>query len=128
MLLVAAAVVLSWVTVRLVTRPLRVLSATARQVAAGNLDAHFVHGSSDEIGQLASTLETMKLDVRSQLEIIGNQADALREASLRITSARDESYTLELVGIHMVPGVDPFGTNHAAGQFRLDGTVWSVLP
>jgi signal transduction histidine kinase/tetratricopeptide (TPR) repeat protein len=90
LLLVAAAVALSWVTVRLVTRPLRVLSATARQVAAGNLDAHFVHGSNDEIGQLASALETMKLEVRSQLEIIGSQADALQEASLRITSARDE--------------------------------------
>ncbi|HKN49389.1 MAG TPA: AAA family ATPase, partial [Actinomycetota bacterium] len=90
LLLVAAAVALSWVTVRMVTRPLRVLSATARQVAAGNLDAHFVHGSNDEIGQLASALETMKLEVRSQLEIIGSQADALQEASLRITSARDE--------------------------------------
>ncbi|MEA2565375.1 MAG: eukaryotic-like serine/threonine-protein kinase, partial [Actinomycetota bacterium] len=46
--------------------------------------------SHDEIGQLASALETMKMEVRSQLELIGSQADALQEASLRITSARDE--------------------------------------
>jgi signal transduction histidine kinase/tetratricopeptide (TPR) repeat protein len=90
LLLVAAAVALSWVTIRMVTRPLRMLSGTARQVAAGNLDAHFVHTSHDEIGQLASALETMKMEVRSQLELIGSQADALQEASLRITSARDE--------------------------------------
>jgi HAMP domain-containing protein len=86
-LLVAAAAALSWVTIRMVTRPLRMLSGTARQVAAGNLDAHFVHTSNDEIGQLASALETMKMEVRSQLELIGSQADALQEASLRITSA-----------------------------------------
>jgi signal transduction histidine kinase/tetratricopeptide (TPR) repeat protein len=89
-LLVAAAAALSWVTIRMVTRPLRMLSGTARQVATGNLDAHFAHTSNDEIGQLASALETMKLEVRSQLELIGSQADALQEASLRITSARDE--------------------------------------
>src|SRR3981081_1693515 len=55
-LLVAAAAALSWVTIRMVTRPLRMLSGTARQVAAGNLDAHFAHTSHDEIGQLASAL------------------------------------------------------------------------
>ncbi len=89
-LLVAAAAALSWLTVRTVTRPLAMLSRTARQVAAGNLDAHFAHHSNDEIGQLASALETMKLEVRAQLELIGSQTDALQEASLRITSARDE--------------------------------------
>ena len=47
---------------------------------------------------------------------------------VRIASARDETYTLELAGIHMVPGADPFGTNHATGQFQLDGTVFSALP
>ncbi|MEA2592747.1 MAG: eukaryotic-like serine/threonine-protein kinase, partial [Actinomycetota bacterium] len=85
-----AAAALSWVTVRMVTKPLRTLSGTARQVAGGNLDVHFAHTSNDEIGQLASALETMNLEVRSQLELIGSQTDALQEASLRITSARDE--------------------------------------
>lgn len=89
-LLVCAAAALSWLTLRTVTRPLATLSRTARQVAAGNLDAHFAHSSKDEIGQLASALETMKLELRSQLELIGSQTDALQEASLRITSARDE--------------------------------------
>ena len=89
-LLVAAAIALSWLTLRAVTRPLGQLSRTARQVAGGNLDAHFAHGSKDEIGQLASALETMKLEVRSQLELIGSQTDALQESSKRLTTARDE--------------------------------------
>lgn len=88
--LVAAATGLSWLTARRVIRPLAELSRTAGAVAAGNLDVHFAHASQDEIGQLASALETMTLEVRAQLELIGSQTDALREASLRITSTRDE--------------------------------------
>jgi len=89
-ILAAAVAALSWLTIRAVTRPLATLSRTARQVAAGSLDAHFGHSSKDEIGQLAAALEAMKLEVRSHLELIGSQTDALRESSKRITSARDE--------------------------------------
>jgi hypothetical protein len=64
------------------------------------------------------------------LEIAGSNTNTWRgdRGLVRIASARDEAYTLELVGIHMIPGVDPFGTNHATGQFQLDGTVISALP
>jgi hypothetical protein len=64
------------------------------------------------------------------LEIAGSNTNTWRgdRGIVRIASARDESYTLELVGIHMVRGADPFGTNHATGQFQLDGTVVSALP
>lgn len=89
-ILVAAALVLLWITTRSVTRPLATLARTARQVAAGNLEAHFSQTSNDEIGQLASALETMKLELRAQLDLIGSQAEALRESSKRMASIRDE--------------------------------------
>ncbi|MGH2717119.1 MAG: AAA family ATPase, partial [Actinomycetota bacterium] len=88
--LVAAAVALSWLTLRAISRPLGQLARTARQVAAGNLEAHFSQTSNDEIGQLASALEIMKLELRSQLDLIGSQADALRDSSKRLASVRDE--------------------------------------
>lgn len=88
--LLLAAVVLSLLTLRAVTRPLGILARTARQVAAGNLEAHFAQRSNDEIGQLAGALETMKLELRSHLDLIQSQADALRESSLRLTTVRDE--------------------------------------
>jgi hypothetical protein len=64
------------------------------------------------------------------LEIEGSNTNTWRgeRGIVRVASARDEAYTLELVGIHMIPGADPFGTNHAAGAFELDGTVVSTLP
>ena len=89
-ILLVAAVALSLLTLRAVTRPLGILARTARQVAAGNLEAHFAQGSNDEIGQLAGALEAMKLELRSHLDLIQSQADALRESSLRLTTVRDE--------------------------------------
>lgn len=89
-LLAPAALALTWLTARSVTRPLATLSRIARQVAAGNLDARFPRTSGDEIGQLSEALETMRLEVSSQLDLISRQADALRESSKRISSARDE--------------------------------------
>jgi hypothetical protein len=64
------------------------------------------------------------------LEIEGSNTNTWRgdRGVVRIASARDESYTLELVGIHMIRGADPCGTNHATGEFQLDGTVVSALP
>jgi signal transduction histidine kinase/tetratricopeptide (TPR) repeat protein len=88
--LAAAAVALSWIIRRAVTRPLSLLARTARQVAAGNLEAHFSQTSNDEIGQLASALEIMTLELRSQLDLIGSQADALRDSSKRLASVQDE--------------------------------------
>ncbi|HWD10039.1 MAG TPA: AAA family ATPase, partial [Actinomycetota bacterium] len=90
LVLVAAAALLAWLTLRAVSRPLGQLARTARQVAAGNLEAHFSQTSNDEIGQLASALEIMKLELRSQLDLIGSQAEALRESSKRLASVRDE--------------------------------------
>jgi len=64
------------------------------------------------------------------LEIDGAGTNTWRgdRGVVRLASTRDEAYTLELVGVHMVPGVDPFGTNHASGHFQLDGTIVTVLP
>jgi signal transduction histidine kinase/tetratricopeptide (TPR) repeat protein len=89
-ILVGAAAALLWRTVRSVTKPLGTLARTARQVAGGNLEAHFAQTSNDEIGQLASALEIMKLELRSQLDLIGSQAEALRESSKRLATIRDE--------------------------------------
>ena len=89
-ILVVAAVALSWLAIRAVTRPLGTLARTARQVAAGDLDAHFSRTSNDEIGQLASALEIMKRELSSQVDLIASQAEALRESSKRLASVRDE--------------------------------------
>jgi hypothetical protein len=47
---------------------------------------------------------------------------------VRLASTRDQDYTLELAGIHMIPSVEPFGANAASGEFEVSGTIVSALP
>lgn len=73
----------------LMTRPLVRLTRTARVIAGGQLDASFEVTRADEIGQLAEALERMRRGLRSQLEVIGAQADALQSAARRVVGTRD---------------------------------------
>jgi hypothetical protein len=60
----------------------------------------------------------------------GAQTNAWRadRGTVTITSARDEWYTMQLAGVHLIPENDPFGVNRASGELQVDGTVFSVLP
>jgi signal transduction histidine kinase len=82
-LLALVAVVLGWLLFRALTRPLVRLAGTARQIAEGDLDASFGVYREDEIGILASSLESMTVELRAR-EI------ELRESSKRIAAAQDE--------------------------------------
>lgn len=81
---------LAFALVRVVTRPVRELTATAQAITEGALDRPFVAGSRrDEIGTLAEVLESMRRGLGRQLSVIRQQADALREAASRTVEARD---------------------------------------
>lgn len=88
-ILFLVAVPLSWFLVSALTRPLVGLTGTAGRIAKGDLDATFSARSRDEIGKLAGALERMRVELRSQLEVIGRQATALRGTSKRIAAAQD---------------------------------------
>ncbi|MEA2931234.1 MAG: hypothetical protein QOI56_19 [Actinomycetota bacterium] len=89
-LLTLVALGLGWVLFRALIKPLVVLAATAGRVAGGDADATFVRGGNDEIGLLARSLEHMRLELRSRLELIAKQAADLRESSQRIVAAQDD--------------------------------------
>jgi two-component system phosphate regulon sensor histidine kinase PhoR len=55
-----------WAAQRL-TKPLQKLAATAEQVKAGDLEAHFEHRSQDELGKLADLLNEMLAKLRQDL-------------------------------------------------------------
>jgi signal transduction histidine kinase/CheY-like chemotaxis protein len=50
------------------TRPVELLTADARRIAAGDLDVQFTTGREDEIGILASTLDEMKSRLKASYE------------------------------------------------------------
>ncbi len=81
---------------RYLIRPLVRLAGTARRIAEGDLDAAFDATGDDEIGMLASSLEHMRVELRTKLELIASQAEHLQrqatdlqESSQRIVTAED---------------------------------------
>lgn len=89
-LLAGLVLLLGWGLFRLLTRPLDQLARTAREIAEGNLDTSFQVNSTDEIGDLARSLEHMRHSLREQLAINRAQSDALQQSAERIVSASDE--------------------------------------
>ncbi len=89
-LLIAVALLLGWLLFRALMRPLVDLQRTAARISEGDLDASFVPRGTDEIAELARSLEGMRRELRQHLDVIAEQAARLRESSSRIAAAQDE--------------------------------------
>lgn len=75
---------------RVLTRPISELTTTAAAIAAGDLGRSFdVPDRRDEIGTLARALEHMRQELRTQLQVIADQATDLQDAARRIVGAQD---------------------------------------
>jgi len=89
---------------RRLTRPLQALSTAARSMAEGELDDQVMHSGEDEVGQLGSAFERMRLSLKDRLEdlslllrvsqVVSSNLDitqgvpAILEAALQATDAR----------------------------------------
>ncbi|HEX2047591.1 MAG TPA: HAMP domain-containing protein [Acidimicrobiales bacterium] len=96
LVLVLVTLVLGVLLYRHLIRPLMRLAGTARRIAGGDLDASFEASGQDEIAMLASSLEQMRVELHTKLELIARQADDLQrqasdlqESSQRIVTAED---------------------------------------
>ena len=137
LVLVLVTVVLGMLLYRHLIRPLVRLSGTAQRIAGGDLEASFDAGGQDEIGMLGSSLEQMRVELRTKLELIARQAEdlqrqttELQESSQRIVAAEDnERHRLardlhdgiqqELVVLRMRIGMAADGN----GERSLDGVT-----
>ncbi len=142
---VSATVALALVTLALglllyrhLIRPLVRLAGTAGQIADGDLDAAFDAPGRDEIGMLSASLEHMRVELRSKLDLIARQADHLqrqandlRDSSQRIVAAEDnERHRLardlhdgiqqELVMLRMRIGIATDASAGAGSRAELD--------
>lgn len=88
--LAAIALIVGWAFFRVLVRPLERLTSTARRIAGGDVEASFDATGSDEVAVLAQTLERMRLELQTQLELIAHQATSLQDSSQRIVAAQDE--------------------------------------
>jgi signal transduction histidine kinase len=110
------------------------LAGTARRIAEGDLEARFDAPGRDEIGMLASSLEHMRIELRTKLELIARQAEDLQrqttdlqESSQRIVTAEDnernrlardlhDGIQQELVVLRMRIGMAAEGMPRAQGD------------
>ncbi|MGQ0519540.1 MAG: histidine kinase [Actinomycetota bacterium] len=88
--LAVVALAMGWLFFRALVRPLVYLKSIAGRISEGDLDAAFEVAGSDEIAALARSLERMRLELRTQLELIAAQAADLKDSSQRIVAAQDE--------------------------------------
>lgn len=88
--LAAIVLIVGWLFFRILVRPLVQLTATARRIAHGDLEASFAVAGSDEVAILSQSLERMRRELRTQLELIADQAAGLRHSSQRIVAAQDD--------------------------------------
>lgn len=84
------AVALGLLLFRVLIRPLVELAGTAGRIAGGDIDASFESPGRDEVGVLARALEGMRVELRHKIDLVADQAAALRESSQRIVAAQDE--------------------------------------
>jgi signal transduction histidine kinase len=75
------------------TQPLRQVAASARNIAAGNLDQNVPVGSSDEVGQLASSFNDMATRISERNASLQRSHQQLRELSKRLMSVQEEERT-----------------------------------
>jgi hypothetical protein len=64
------------------------------------------------------------------LEFAGTESRTWRadRGTVTLLATRDESYTLQLTRVHMIPERESAGANLAAGECEVNGTVVSILP
>ncbi len=78
---ILAALGFAWLDTGAVSAPLRLLKQAAERIAGGNLDHPIQVGRGDEIGTLARSFETMRLQLRRSLE----ENERLQERVLSVT-------------------------------------------
>jgi signal transduction histidine kinase len=82
------AILFAWATVRSIVKPVRVLTATAQRLAGGDLSQPVPETGNDEIGQLGSAFEGMRVRLKQALETV--------EESARVLESRVQERTREL--------------------------------
>ncbi|MGY1803295.1 methyl-accepting chemotaxis protein [Blastococcus sp. SYSU D00922] len=79
-----------WVTMRSITRPVKLVKASLEALAAGDLTKSTGIRSKDEVGQMAASLDTAQASLREVLAGVASSAHAVASSSeeLSMTSAQ----------------------------------------
>ncbi|MCP3905972.1 MAG: SpoIIE family protein phosphatase [Planctomycetes bacterium] len=117
-----------WFVSGRITRPLAKLRAKVQEIAGGNLSAH-VDGieTSDEIGELAESFNTMTADLRAHVDTIASERASREKIERDLDLARDIQRGLLPKTEPDLPGFDLAGWNQAADKTGGDYFDWLEL-
>ncbi len=86
--IVAVSIVVSSLITRRITKPVKKMSEAARMMAAGNLKAEISHGSGDEIGVLAASMQKMSAELEDTVRDITYVLNEIAQGNLDISSTK----------------------------------------
>ena len=86
----ALAVVLVWVSQRMISRPLGDLTAALSYLADGDLTHSFATQRRDEIGRLTQAMESFRLKLVSSIGAVSQSSDSIRMASSEIATGNQD--------------------------------------
>ncbi|MHC5027417.1 MAG: HAMP domain-containing protein [Planctomycetota bacterium] len=94
-ILVVIVVIVAFMFARTLTRPIEALSASAAELARGNLETTVDTARSDEIGDLARSFSRMQQSLR---ELVNRQTDAIDALSTPLIPLHEQVMIMPLVG------------------------------
>ncbi|MBP2000639.1 methyl-accepting chemotaxis protein [Paenibacillus shirakamiensis] len=83
---------IAYVFGRMISRPVTVLAASAKQIAAGDLTIQDIQlNNKDEIGQMAQAFNSMKHNLKSLLNTISESSQQVASASSELSTGSEEA-------------------------------------
>ena len=88
---IALAIVISWITVRSISRPLAQVNHMLNVMADGNLTERVSYSANDEFGELATNTNKLTVNLRQLVEGIASRATQLAAAAEESSTVSDQT-------------------------------------
>ncbi|UOQ43570.1 methyl-accepting chemotaxis protein [Halobacillus salinarum] len=102
-LMLLAGIAMAWIISKMISKPIKTISAHAEVVAAGNLSvAELNQNRNDELGDLAAHFNQMVADLRTMILEVGSQSDHVASTSEELSASAEETSQSISEASHMV--------------------------
>lgn len=90
LIVVAAAAAISWFITRRITQPINEVLTVVKAVAGGDLTRNSTVSESDEIGELATAINTMSAELRTMMQQLTGNANSLASSSEEMSATSNQ--------------------------------------